>query len=69
MMYPYSLITERFGSSNIVHQIYFANPLAEAVLLFQRCFWYTSIDRENLPAGFDPSLSANFPAHFYDARG
>lgn len=65
MMYPYALISERFGSSQLAHQLYFANPLAEAVLLFQRCFWYTTVTIKDRPLGFDPSESANFPEHFF----
>jgi ABC-2 type transport system permease protein len=36
MMYPYSFVDERFGK---FADIYLLNPVAEAVLLFQRCFW------------------------------
>lgn len=36
MIYPYSLVEDRFGS---LAQYYLYNPLAEAVLLIQRCFW------------------------------
>ncbi len=36
MIYPYSLVGERFGAAA---QFYLLNPMAEAVLLFQRCFW------------------------------
>ena len=36
MIYPYSLVEERFGEAA---RFYLLNPLAEAVLLFQRCFW------------------------------
>jgi len=43
MMYPYAIITERFGTGPI-HTIYMANPVAEAVLLIQRGFWWTTTD-------------------------
>ncbi len=36
MIYPFSLVEERFGAAA---QYYLLNPLAEAVLLIQRCFW------------------------------
>ena len=36
MIYPYSLVAERFGPAA---PYYLLNPVAEAVLLFQRCFW------------------------------
>ncbi|GAB2983321.1 ABC transporter permease [Nocardioides montaniterrae] len=41
MMYPYTMVHERFGSFS---QIYLMDPLAEAVLLFQRAFWVGSTD-------------------------
>lgn len=64
MMYPYALIAERFGTGRI-HDIYLLNPLAEAVLLFQRCFWFTTVTIDDRPQGFDPSMSANFPPDFF----
>jgi ABC-2 type transport system permease protein len=36
MIYPYSMVEERFGS---FADYYLLNPIAEAVLLMQRCFW------------------------------
>lgn len=36
MIYPYSMVEQRFGS---FAPYYLANPLADAVLLFQRMFW------------------------------
>ncbi len=41
MMYPYSVVEHRFGE--FAH-FYLFNPLAEAVLLFQRCFWVGTTD-------------------------
>lgn len=41
MMYPYWLAEDRFGSG-IWHQIYLLNPVAEACMLIQRGFWYTT---------------------------
>jgi ABC-2 type transport system permease protein len=39
MIYPYSLVPERFGR---FAEFYLYNPLAEVVLLAQRCFWVGS---------------------------
>lgn len=36
MIYPFSIVNERFGS---FAEYYLLNPLANAVLLFQRAFW------------------------------
>jgi ABC-2 type transport system permease protein len=36
MIYPYSLVDEKFGR---FAEIYLWNPIADAVLLFQRAFW------------------------------
>jgi len=36
MIYPFSLVEKRFGDAA---QYYLLNPLAEGVLLIQRCFW------------------------------
>ena len=43
MMYPYAMVRERFGTGTI-YDIYLANPMAEAVLLIQRAFWWTTTD-------------------------
>lgn len=40
MIYPYSMVEDRFGNlGGWVPDLYLANPMAEAVLLMQRCFW------------------------------
>ena len=41
MIYPYSLVEQRFGD---FAQYYLLNPMAEAVLLFQRAFWTGTTD-------------------------
>lgn len=52
MIYPFTLVEDRFGD---YAKYYLLNPLAEAVLLIQRCFWIgTNSDpaataREHLP--------------------
>lgn len=37
MMYPYTLVEERFGATGAHYYLF--NPVAEAVMLIQRCFW------------------------------
>ena len=39
MIYPYSMVAERFDKVPWVTDVYLLNPVAEAVLLTQRCFW------------------------------
>jgi len=41
MMYSYSMVDERFGR---FAQYYLYNPLADAVLLFQRAFWVGTVE-------------------------
>ena len=41
MIYPFSMVNERFGE---YAGLYLANPIAEAVLLFQRAFWVGTTD-------------------------
>ena len=49
MMYPYSLVAERFRGHT---DLYLANPIADAVLLVQRCFWVpTTADQEATDPG------------------
>jgi ABC-2 type transport system permease protein len=36
MMYPYSLVAQRFGGHN---NLYLLNPISDAVLALQRAFW------------------------------
>ncbi len=73
MMYPYTLVKERFAEFPIIAHFYLANPIAEAVLLIQRGFWITTISAEDAKQGgdewgFQPGLHANFPDDLY-ARG
>jgi ABC-2 type transport system permease protein len=56
-MYPYSLIEERFGGGPI-HTIVMANPVAEAVLLIQRGFWFNTTDNTTVAESFPPDLWA-----------
>ena len=47
MMYPYAIVAERFHGHT---ELYLANPIADAVLLVQRCFW--------VPTTSDPAAVA-----------
>jgi ABC-2 type transport system permease protein len=62
MIYPYSLVAERFEKVPWVADVYLLNPVAEAVLLMQRCFW--------LPLTNDPAAAKveAFPADLW-SRG
>jgi ABC-2 type transport system permease protein len=58
MLYPFTRIYAAHESHPIVYQIYMANPVAQAVLLVQRLFWYPLIE--------DPSsLGTQFPPDMY----
>lgn len=70
MMYPWTLVQDRFEAFPVIAQLYLANPMAEAVLLFQRGFWITTVSDEDAAAagseyGFTPGLNANFPPDLY----
>jgi len=41
MMYPFAMVEDRFGR---FADYYLLNPLADAVLLFQRAFWVGTVD-------------------------
>ena len=70
MMYPYTLVQKRFEGFPVIAHVYLLNPMAEAVLLFQRAFWITTVSdadakQANDDFGFQPGLSANFPDHLF----
>ena len=70
MMYPWTLVKERFEAFPVIAHLYLANPIAEAVLLIQRGFWITTVsDKDANEAesewGFKPGLHANFPDDLY----
>jgi ABC-2 type transport system permease protein len=44
MIYSYEMVHQRFGS---FERYYLWNPIADAVLLFQRAFWVGSVDKSN----------------------
>jgi ABC-2 type transport system permease protein len=56
MIYPFSLVDERFGGHT---EIYLANPLAEAVLLFQRAFWVGTTEHQ------DATVADHMPDHLF----
>jgi len=55
MMYPYTLVAQRFHGHTT---IYLLNPISEAVLAFQRCFWVgaTSHPAHTATVDMPPSL-------------
>lgn len=57
MIYPYTMVASRFGPQHV--ELYLANPLSEAILLLQRCFW--------IPTTADPASSAitDMPDHLF----
>jgi ABC-2 type transport system permease protein len=56
MMYPYSLVAERFRGHT---ELYLANPIADAVLLVQRCFWVpTTSDQQ-------ATVAEHMPDHLF----
>jgi ABC-2 type transport system permease protein len=57
MMYPFSRVWEQHEAHPWLYNIYMANPIAQAVLLLQRLFWYPLIDDpEGLPRQFPPDM-------------
>ncbi len=55
MIYPFALVKNGAFGGTWVETLYLANPIAEAVLLVQRCFWVsTTSDPEQ-------TLATNFP--------
>lgn len=73
MMYPYTMVADRFREFPVIQHLYLLNPVAECVLLMQRCFWINTISDEDAAKAkaewnFDASLSVNFPADLW-ARG
>jgi ABC-2 type transport system permease protein len=56
MMYPYSLVAQRFRGHT---GIYLANPITEAVLDFQRCFW---VGATTHPAA---TVAQDMPPHIF----
>ena len=53
MIYSYEMVTERFGE---FEKYYLYNPIADAVLLFQRAFWVGTVDPGQGPAVMPDNL-------------
>lgn len=51
MLYPWTLVAKKFGLG--VQQVYLCNPLVYAESLFQRAFWFPTVDT---PHQFPPHL-------------
>ena len=71
MMYPYTLVHERFARFPLIEHLYLFNPITEAVLLMQRCFWINTISAEDEQKakeewGFTAALDVNFPDHLFE---
>jgi ABC-2 type transport system permease protein len=56
MMYSYSYIAEMGRNHEWAYQLYFANPLAEAVMLMQRLFWAPTLEPNQYTKEFPPDL-------------
>jgi ABC-2 type transport system permease protein len=56
MIYPYTLVDKRFGE---FAEYYLLNPLADAVLLMQRCFWVGTTD------DMDATIAVHLPDHLF----
>ncbi|HEY0903865.1 MAG TPA: ABC transporter permease [Marmoricola sp.] len=56
MMYPYSMIRQLGENHRWAYELYFANPLAEAVMLMQRFFWAPTVSDDVVAREFPPDL-------------
>jgi ABC-2 type transport system permease protein len=67
MIYPFTLVPHRFGDG--LMNLYLANPLAEAVLLMQRCFWTGVTDDPEKTASVinvkNVDLGGHMPDHLF----
>ena len=55
MIYPFERIYAANESHPVLYQIYVANPVAQAVMLFQRFFWYPLVeDKGSVGQAFPP---------------
>ena len=55
MMYPFTRVYAMHADHPVLYQIYMANPVTQAVLLFQKLFW-ASLSSKDLSAEFPPDL-------------
>jgi ABC-2 type transport system permease protein len=56
MMYAYSMLAKLGEHHRWAYDLYFANPLAECVLLMQRLFWAPTVDSSLVDKEFPPDL-------------
>jgi ABC-2 type transport system permease protein len=56
MMYAYSMLARMGENHRWAYELYFANPLAECVLLMQKLFWAPTVSPELEAAEFPPDL-------------
>lgn len=63
MMYPYFLIADGDRIPIKYHDLYVANPIAEAVMLIQRGFWYPTCAPR---CAVDPATGAELPEFVSD---
>ncbi|WP_210440238.1 ABC transporter permease [Nocardioides xinjiangensis] len=63
MMYPYHLIADGERIPAEYHDLYVANPVAEAVMLIQRGFWYPTCEGR---CAVDPATGAELPEFVSD---
>jgi ABC-2 type transport system permease protein len=56
MMYSYSMIAKLNDHHQWLYQLYFANPLAEAVMLMQKLFWAPTLEPSQYADEFPPDL-------------
>ena len=57
MIYPYSMVEERFRAAA---PYYLLNPIADAVLLFQRAFWVGTTDDQQ------HTMAEHLPSHLHE---
>ena len=56
MMYAYSMIAELGKNHRWAYELYFANPVAESVMLMQRLFWAPTLKPAEYADEFPPDL-------------
>jgi ABC-2 type transport system permease protein len=56
MMYSYSMLAKLGEHHKWAYDLYFANPLAEAVMLMQRLFWAPTVKPADYAKEFPPDL-------------
>lgn len=62
MIYPWAMVRDFFGTGSWQLDLYLANPLAVAVSLFQRAFWWPTTDGPAILAR-NPKAVVPFPDH------